>query len=418
MNIMMIYAKPDDEKKPRFGFSYEMLLIATILREEFNVLIRDYSCEQFEDKELLLDLQNQRISTVLIECDSFALKRSENIKNANAIISSIRKMGEDITIIVYGNQCYISEQDIEGADYTIKENNITKLLSLVYSSNGRTLTKDFVNYDSLPIINREILNDIEYYSENRINTLIQTSRGCENTCVFCQRKGWQSKYEVHSDEYVIREFLDVKSKGYKNVWVVDENFTFNLARSKRILKALIEHELTDSMKLFVSSWANIDYEFLDLAVECNIKVMSFGIESGNREILSFYRKNIDLDRAYEMIKYANSKGIFTVGNFIIGAPMETVDTIQQTFQFIRKCGFDQVNIKTLDYMLGSELYDTMPETLKTTNHVFACRETGLNQFTLQELIGYKNEFLANYYDEHKITLSRKISEYGTPYFLR
>ena len=75
MNIMMIYAKPDDEKKPRFGFSYEMLLIATILREEFNVLIKDYSCEQFEDKKLLLDLQNRTISTVLIECDSFALKR-------------------------------------------------------------------------------------------------------------------------------------------------------------------------------------------------------------------------------------------------------------------------------------------------------------------------------------------------------
>lgn len=414
----MIYAKPDDEKKPRFGFSYEMMLIATILSEEFNLLIKDYSCEQFEIKNLLLDLQNRKIGTVLIECDSFALKRSENIKNVIVIISSIRKMHGDIKIIVYGNQCYISEHDFEGADYTIKENNITKLLSLVYSLNGRKLTKDFENYDSLPIIKRELLNNIEYYSKNRINTLIQTSKGCENTCIFCQRKGWQTKYEVHSDEYVIKEFFDVKSKGYKNVWVVDENFTFNLARSKRILKALLEHKLIGNMKLFISSWANIDYEFLDLAVESNIKVMSFGIESGNREILSFYRKNIYLDKAFEMIKYANGKGIFTVGNFIIGAPMETVDTIQQTFQFIRKCGFDQVNIKTLDYMLGSELYDTMPEELKTTNHVFACEETGLNQFSLQELICYKNEFLANYYDEHKNTLLRKIIEYGTPYFLR
>lgn len=418
MNIMMIYAKPDIEKKPRFGFSYEMLLIATILSEKFNTLIRDYSCEQFEEKNLCLDLQNRKIDIVLIECDSFALKRSENLKNVKTIISSIKQTHEDIKIIVYGNQCYISEQDIEGADYTVKENNITKMLSLVYSYAGHTLHEDFRNYDSLPIINRELLNNIEYYSENRINTLIQTSRGCENTCIFCQRKGWQKKYEVHSDEYVVKEFIDIKNKGYKNVWVIDENFTFNLSRAKRLLYALIEHKLTENMKLFISSWANIDREFLDLAAQSNIKVISFGIESGNREVLSFYRKNIDLDRAFEMIRYANSKGIFTVGNFIIGAPMETVDTIQQTFQFIRKCDFDQVNIKTLDYMLGSELYETMHEKHKTTNHVFACKETGLNQFLLQDLINYKNEFLTNYNNEHKNTLSRKISEYGTPYFLR
>lgn len=418
MNIMLIYAKPDIEKKPRFGFSYEMLLISTILNEKFKTFIRDYSCEHFEEKTLCLDLVNRDIGIVLIECDSFALKRSENLQNVNAIISVIRQRHSDIKIIAYGNYCYISERDIEGADCTVKKNNLSSLISMVYSYAEYTYEEGYKNYDSFPIINRELLNSIEYYNKNRVNTLMQTSRGCENTCIFCQRKGWQKKYEVHSDEYVIKEFLEIKNKGYKNIWIIDENFTFNLARAKRILQALIEHKLTGNMKIFISSWANIDYEFLELAAESNVKVISFGIESGNKEILDFYRKNIDLDKTLEMIRYANNKGIFTVGNFIIGAPMETEETIHQTFQFIRKCEFDQVNIKTLDYMVGSELYEKLNENLKTSNHVFASKENGLNQFSLQELINFKNEFLVSYNNEHKSTLNKKIKEYGTPYYLR
>ena len=60
---------------------------------------------------------------------------------------------------------------------------------------------------------------------------------------------------------------------------------------------------------------NIDEEFLDLAKQCNIKIISFGIESGNKEILRFYRKNINIDEVPSIIRYANSLGIFTVGNF-------------------------------------------------------------------------------------------------------
>lgn len=48
-----------------------------------------------------------------------------------------------------------------------------------------------------------------------------------------------------------------------------------------------------------------------------------------------------------IIRYANSLGIFTVGNFIIGAPMESESTITETFDLIKECEFDQINIKTL-----------------------------------------------------------------------
>lgn len=55
------------------------------------------------------------------------------------------------------------------------------------------------------------------------------------------------------------------------------------------------------------------------AADANTRVMSFGIESGNQEILDFYHKNINLADVYKRIKYAASLGIYTVSNFIFSS---------------------------------------------------------------------------------------------------
>ena len=232
-----------------------------------------------------------------------------------------------------------------------------------------TKVPQVTEYDSLPYIDRNLLLSMDYYLENRHSTLLQTAKGCENTCVFCQRKGWQGHYVPHSDSYVLDELAIIRNQGYRNVWITDENFTFNLVRAKRLLSKMKQNGLTDGMKFFISSWANIDKEFLDLASNCNVRIISFGIESGCQENLDFYKKNIQLIHIPDLIQYANSIGIFSVGNFILGAPMETNDSIERTFALIRECGFDQVNIKTLDYMIGSTLYDSLPDTLKTNDHI-------------------------------------------------
>jgi radical SAM superfamily enzyme YgiQ (UPF0313 family) len=319
-------------------------------------------------------------------------------------------------IIAYGYYCCITNHDIPYADITIKKNDINLILFSIHKLHQTVPAIQYDNFDLLPYINRSLICTIPYYNKNNHSTLIQTAKGCENSCVFCQRKGWQSKHIVHGDEYIISEFELLKSQNFINIWIIDENFTFQPARSKTILKELIRRKTTKSMKIAISSWANIDNEFLDLASDANIKSISFGIETGNSEILRFYRKNIDLKKAKQLIHYANSIGIFTIGNFILGAPMESMDTINETFSFISECLFDQVNIKTLDYMIGSELYSNLDTDItKGNTHLFACKEHGLNNFTLEELGNIKKMFLSQYYRDNKIRLIDKINKFGTPF---
>lgn len=412
MNILMVYPEPDINKKPRFGFSYDLLLTATILSKFHKVYIHDYSCEQFSNDVFEAEIECENYDIVFIECDSFALKRSENLSCARKILGLLKNKAISIC---YGNYCYIKKQPFETADYTVTNNEINEIIRLVNQIDKQTIIPEISSYDELPYIDRSLLNHIEFYIENSYNTLLQTSKGCENTCIFCQRKGWQSKYIAHSDDYVLGEIRLLKELGYKNVWITDENFTFNLKRSKRLLRKIADLRLENAINFFISSWANIDFELIDLAHKCNVRIISFGIESANVEILKFYRKNICLEQIIPLIKYANSKGIFTVGNFIIGAPMETHSSIRNTFSLIRECGFDQVNIKNLDYMIGSELYERLTNSLKEKNHVFACSENGLTKFTLNEIKEYKTQFLSDYYKEHKEILIKKIKVYGRPY---
>lgn len=412
MNILIVYPKPDKYKKPRFGFSYEMLTIATVLSKYHRVNIKDFSCESYNECEFIEYVRRERIDVSFIECDSYALKRSQNIVHAARIIDILNRY---TTTVAYGNYCYITKRNFGNAVHTITENDINCVIDRINQLEQIEHISHVSAYDELPYIDRNLLLTIPYYKTNSQNTLLQTSKGCENTCVFCQRKGWQSCYVTHSDDYVLGEIQDIKSYGFQNVWITDENFTFNLPRAKRLVTKIIQANLHENFRFFISSWANIDEEFLNLAKECNVRIISFGIESGNAEILQFYRKNINIDNVPNVIQYANSIGIFTVGNFIIGAPMETEETIKETFDLIKKCEFDQVNIKNLDYMVGSSLYESLTDELQTEDHVFACFENGLNNFRLEDIKLRKDTFLSEYYTSHRPILERKIRLYGTPF---
>lgn len=412
MKILLVYPQPDIDKHARFGFSYEMLTVATVLSAYHSVTIRDYSCQKFDFAAQSVEIDQGHFDLLLLECDSFALKRSENIKNARELISIC---SGKIPVIAYGNYCYITKKSFDKADYTICYNDINALLAQINELDDTAQVPYFSSYDALPYIDRKILLSIDYYRENCQNTLLQTAKGCENTCVFCQRKGWQNHYVPHSDEYVLGELRMLQEQGYRNVWIIDENFTFNLVRAKRIFSAIYERSLMIGMNFFISSWANVDYEFLDLAAKCNVRIISFGVESACQEILDFYKKNIRLEHVPDLIHYADSVGIFTVGNFILGAPMETDDSIDATFSLIELCGFDQVNIKILDYMIGSELYSGLPISFYGDDHVFACSENGLTHFSLEELISRRDRFLRKYYAKHKAEISEKIQRFGPPY---
>lgn len=59
--------------------------------------------------------------------------------------------------------------------------------------------------------------------------------------------------------------------------------------------------------------------------------MSFSLESGNQEILDMMNKKIEVEYFTEQSKLLNEVGITTTTSVVFGYPLETPETIQQTF---------------------------------------------------------------------------------------
>ena len=69
-------------------------------------------------------------------------------------------------------------------------------------------------------------------------------------------------------------------------------------------------------------------------------MISWGIESGNNEILRRVRKGIRTEQVEQALRWSRAAGIKNWGYFIIGLPGETAGTIQQTIDFAKRLPID------------------------------------------------------------------------------
>lgn len=136
-------------------------------------------------------VSGEHFDLALVECDSYALKRSQNVLHAAEIIDVLNKY---IPTIAYGNYCYIMKRNFGNARHTIVDNVINNIIDCINQYEEHNIVPHVKEYDEIPFIDRDMLLKISYYRKNKRNTLLQTAKGCENTCIFCQRKGWQSKF--------------------------------------------------------------------------------------------------------------------------------------------------------------------------------------------------------------------------------
>jgi len=428
-SILLVYPEPELQKDRRFGFSLNLLYLSSILKQAgHEVFLKDYSVENV-DINAITELLSQ-IDVAIIEFDSFPLKRALNIHMGEFLAEYFKHKYEDIKTIAFGYDCILRPRIIPNIDYVLTREPeksivyvIDRLLGGMKVSSRDLSTMTLEHLDDLPFPDRKILSS---YAEHggTINrkpnlarsTLIQTSRGCMNTCRFCQRKGWANKYDEHSIDYVAREFNEIAADGYRNVWICDDNFTFNLKRAKKLLRRLVKERSTEGMHISLSSWGNIDFEFLELAQRANVSIISMGVESTSQEILNFYNKRINHDKIEELVSFADLLGIYCVGNFIIGAPMETEKTIDNTFEYIMRVPFDQVNVKILNYMLGADLFQELPDEMKNNErHFFACKENGLNNFPLEYLKNRIRIFCEEFNINRRQHFVTKAKKFGLPY---
>jgi hopanoid biosynthesis associated radical SAM protein HpnJ len=183
-----------------------------------------------------------------------------------------------------------------------------------------------------------------------------TGRGCPARCTFClwpQTIGGH-KYRAKSPKVVIRE-LEVGKSLFPQVreWFFDDDtFTTDPARAIEISRGLRRLGFIWSC----NARANVDYKTLKELRDNGLRLLVVGFESGNQEILDRIRKGITLQRARQFMKNCHDLDIKVHGTFIIGLPIETQETIEETIRFAQELDPYTIQVSIAAPFQGTELY--------------------------------------------------------------
>lgn len=192
--------------------------------------------------------------------------------------------------------------------------------------NGKTIINDQIGYiedlDTLPFPARHLTPYLEYYSilgnHSTFTTMI-SSRGCPFRCLFCNRAYHGKIYRGRSATNVVQEMEECEKMGIKEIDFQDDLFTLKKERVREICDLLISRK--SKLKWNVRARVDtVDRDLLKKMSNAGCQRIYFGIEAGTPEIQKVLRKNIDLDRAKEVFKWARECNLSALAYIILGSP--------------------------------------------------------------------------------------------------
>jgi anaerobic magnesium-protoporphyrin IX monomethyl ester cyclase len=196
--------------------------------------------------------------------------------------------------------------------------------------------------DDLPMPMHELL-PLQKYRMPLIKgpfTFIVTSRGCPAGCTYCiKHVSYQYSARLRSPELLVEEMWQLKKQGIHNIHMYADLFTINRTQVIDLCKLMVEEKI--GIKWTCNSRVDyVDEEVLNWMAKAGCRLISWGIESGNEQILKHARKGANPAKAKQALTWAKKAGIMNWGYFIIGLPGETEETIRQTIDFAKTLPLD------------------------------------------------------------------------------
>ncbi len=180
------------------------------------------------------------------------------------------------------------------------------------------------------------------------------SRGCTFHCAFCDQAIMGDRVRFRSIDNIVYEIKQVIERyGVRHFEFFDDMFTVKKTR-------LVEfRDKTSGLGLNYRCNGRtdiLDRDTYRLLKESGCKVICFGIESGSQKILDRMKKRNTVENNYKAIKITQEAGLTVIGYFMIGFPGETIETINQTIEFVEKSDVDQAQFYTFVPLPGCDVY--------------------------------------------------------------
>jgi radical SAM superfamily enzyme YgiQ (UPF0313 family) len=151
-----------------------------------------------------------------------------------------------------------------------------------------------------------------------------TQRGCPNGCTFCQTPVFCPSPHRVSLESIERTLVEYKRWGVNEVVILDENFGLFKEHTAAVT------ELFARQGIFWSAMSRADtiMEHLGDWVKRGLVAVYIGVESLSQEALDAIHKKEKVETITEMVRKAHEYSIYINGFYMIGHPIDTVQSIR------------------------------------------------------------------------------------------
>ncbi len=191
----------------------------------------------------------------------------------------------------------------------------------------------------------------------------QFSRGCPFQCEFCDvtviyGRGARSK----TPGQFLAELDRLDALGWnRQVFVVDDNFVGNRAKTRTLLEALVPWQRTHGYPFFFNTEASIDLascpDLLELMATANFNGVFLGIETPDQDSLTAVHKTQNtrqpLAPAVETITRA---GLVVMAGFIIGFDGERPGAGERIYRFVEATSIPTTLFSMLQALPHTELW--------------------------------------------------------------
>lgn len=184
-----------------------------------------------------------------------------------------------------------------------------------------------------------------------------SSRGCPALCTFCLWPQTMSghSWRVRSVDNVVEEVRQAQKRFPQMKEIFFDDDTFNIRKDRML-------EISKKFKPLGFRWSSTarvhsDYETLKAMADAGARLFIVGLESGDPQILKNIKKGATVEMAKAFARNCKKVGIKIHGDFIIGLPGETPETIRKTIDYAKELDVETIQVSVAHAFPGTELYD-------------------------------------------------------------